>query len=287
MSMINQIYYGMYQEYLSHQEERKRNTGNKEIHVTTITTPCEQKALYQMSGVEPPQQTLTDVGDLLMGTILHGVVENVIQKYIGGLITEKEYHAPLKNGWKLVAHPDLLAGVGGRLYDLKFTNPTRFKKIRDVEKKPPMSYVYQLNLYAYILQNGGINITDAYCEFISTGKNRNKSVRTFDMVEVPVELNVKYAQVFLRHAEDLINKHERGDAGLDVKGTISKLKGYFKGAGLNPSLIESEHYDKWLCEYCNYKTMCPLYEKNKQQSNGKKPDYSNKELEEEEEEIEM
>ena len=259
----------MLDEYQDGQKSRILETGDREIHVSTLTSYCEQRALYEMRGIAPPEPTLEDVGARFHGTILHNAVEDIINRRIKGHIIEKEYRVKF-HGWSIVAHPDLVARVGTRLYDLKFVNPYKFHMVRDVRMENPPSYTFQLNMYAYILHKNKLPVSEAYVDYISKSKQKLKSkgvppleIREFEIAEIPVELSKKYVNVMLRHAEDLIEKYERGEEGLDVKGTVEKLKRYMLEEGLDPSVLDRENPEKWMCDYCDYRDMCPLLQREK------------------------
>ncbi len=270
--MIEQLYQSLLEYYYEKEEERRKNTGDREIHVTTLTQPCEQKAVLAIKGVQPPDRALEDVGARLHGNILHSAFEEVIHRKLGGFIIEEEFKLQLGN-WTILAHPDMLAKIGDALYDLKFINPYSFHRIKNSQKNP-LGYVWQLNMYAHILRSNGINVFRAYLEYFSKstftvrGKNPTK-VREFEPMELPAPLDNRIIRVILRHTHDIIQRIANNEQPLGLEDSIAKLKQYYIEEGLDPKDIDQENYTKWMCEHCDYKDMCPALQLNKTQAENK------------------
>ncbi len=272
MSLIDDIYNIMLKEYEARQKEREKILGKKTLTATEIANFCEEKAILRLKGVKPKIEP-EKIGARLHGTLLHENFERLLNLYFRGKYDmEKEVRIRLGN-WKILGHPDimLIGKENNDIYDFKFVNPYKFKKALETEN-PALTHVWQLNLYMYMLQLNKVPVSEGNLVYVSKsassfykGRGENKQViriEEFALKSISVPYNENIVKVLLKHARDIIEKFERGENGFGVEETVEKLKEYYRIVGLDPKEIDNENFPKWGCEYCDYKDLCPVHNKN-------------------------
>ncbi len=275
-TLIDDIYEMLMREYEYRQMQREEKLKNKKIiSATEIANFCEEKAILRLRGVKPEIKK-ERIGARLHGVILHETFERLLNLYFRGKYDmEKEVVVKMKD-WKIIGHPDImLINRNMRdLYDFKFVNPTKFK-IAQETKEPSLLYIWQTNLYMYMLRKNGIPIEKGHIVYVNKSsmtfrsKGEKKRIDEFSLLRLDAPYNEKAVAVLLKHAEDIITKFERGEDGFNVEKTVEKLKSYYEMMGLDPSVIDKENFPKWGCEYCDYIDICPVRKMEKKINNQK------------------
>ena len=225
MTLIDKLYDALEKEYKERQKERSKEMGEKTLGITTINSPCEEKAILTALGIPQPTN-IEEVGALLHGTLLHEAVENILNKhYEGEFVMEKEFGVKL-HGWKIIGHPDVLyTDEKGRteVYDFKFTHPFQVGKLVKTGEPSP-TYKAQVILYQYLLRKNGVNAKTGYLEYINKvkssvkldkqGKNRI-DLNEFSIHEAEVPYDERVVRVYLNHAMDIIAKVEVAQKQID------------------------------------------------------------------------
>lgn len=153
-----------------HPRQKRENT----ISVSELIQPPQLRALVRQYDAELTEDA-SDRLWALLGTLLHGVMEEHAQGMAGHVVEEELSTEVL--GWKVIGHYDLSEMVfdGEILTDWKLTSVYSMK---DKDLKP--EWDAQVNIYAELLRRAGRKVTKAQIIAIGRDWSQSRAMREAD-----------------------------------------------------------------------------------------------------------